>query len=416
MERNNAFINISEDEVLEQSKGSCKPLLNNHKTEGQTNNSNAIRGSCYSSCNEGENTEEEPKVNEDVHGCIQDSKFSCNKRNFDATECQNIGSEYHVDEKLELVILDNNDKIKKTSILNEQDEFTDDDSADTRDSSLIHTENNISKKIKGQLDRAVGQHEIRPETNTCETFAVKDEKANIQITEESDAVNKFGNMNLFEGLTIKKYVNQITLESDNRGNEINSESRNIEKKKKIKTNTLANITAENVEIQCCSFDTNDGALKDPEQVYKTIKTDSTDNEEHKYYLLDKIGRALEDREHIYNKTKNDVHPETKFKQGLDRTNLEEYYGMRNSFDDIEDERRQRENNDESYHLTELKSITNHTAIENNEVECEISDVSITNSFDEVNEENSDGQVYLIEDNEAIYERIQDENSLPEYRF
>lgn len=43
-------------------------------------------------------------------------------------------------------------------------------------------------------------------------------------------------------------------------------------------------------------------------------------------------------------------------------------------------------------------------------------VSITNSFDEVNEENRDGQVYLIEDYEAIYERIRDENSLPDYRF
>ncbi|CAG2239289.1 unnamed protein product [Mytilus edulis] len=153
------------------------------------------------------------------------------------------------------------------------------------------------------------------------------------------------------------------------------------------------------------------ALADHEQVYNTIRKDSTDNEENKNYLLDKICRALEDREHIYNKTKDDVQPETKVKQDLDRTNLDEYYGMRNSFDDIEDERRQRENNDDSYHLTELKSITNHTAIENNEVECEISDVSIINSFDEVNEENSDGQVNLIEDNEAIYESIRDEDSL-----
>ncbi|CAG2215693.1 unnamed protein product [Mytilus edulis] len=289
-----------------QKLGSCKPLLNNHKTEDQTNNSNAIRGSCYSSCNEGGNTEEEPKVNEDVHGCIQDTKFSCNKRNIDATECQNIGSEYHVDEKLELVILDNNGKIKKTSILNEQDELTDDDSADTRDSSLIHTENNISMQIEIQLDRAVGQHEIRK--------------------------------------------------------------------------------------------------------------DSTENEENKYYSLDKIGRALEDREHIYNKTKDDLKPETKVEQDLDRTNLDEYYGMRNSFDDIEDERRQRENNDDSYHLTELKSIANHASIENNEVECEISDVSIINSFDEVNEENSDGQVNLIEDNEAIYESIRDEDKLRDFRF
>lgn len=75
MERNNAFINIYEDEVLEQSKESCKPLLNNYKREDQTNNSSAIRESCYSFCNEGRNTEEEPKGNANAHGCIQDTKF-----------------------------------------------------------------------------------------------------------------------------------------------------------------------------------------------------------------------------------------------------------------------------------------------------------------------------------------------------
>ncbi|XP_071124161.1 trophozoite exported protein 1-like [Mytilus edulis] len=416
MERNNAFINIYEDEVLEQSKGSCKPLLNNYKTEDQTNNSSAIRESCYSFCNEGGNTEEEPKGNANAHGCIQDTKFSCNNRSMDATECQNIGSEYNVDEKLELVILENNDKIKKTSILDEQDEFNDGDIADTKDSSLIHTENNISIQIEGQLGRAVGQHENRSETNTRKTFAVKDEKTNNQITEESDDVNKFGNMNLVEGEPIKKSFNKITLQSDNRESEINSESKTIEKKKKNKMKTLAFVLAENVETQYCSLDPNDRALADHEQVYNTIRKDSTDNEENKNYLLDKICRTLEDREHIYNDTKDDLKPETKVKQDLDRTNLDENYGMRNSFDDIEDERRQHENNDDSYHLTELKSIANHASIENNEVECEISDVSIINSFDEVNEENSDGQVNLIEDNEAIYESIRDEDSLRDFRF
>lgn len=215
MERNNAFINIYDDEVLEQSKGSCKPLLNNYKTGDQTNNTSTIRGSYYSICNEGGNTEEKPKGNENTHGCIQNTKFSCNNRNMDATECQNIGSKYNVDEKRELVILENNDRIQKTSILDEQDEFKDGDLMDTKDISLIHTENNISMQIQGQLDRTVGQHEMRSEIYTCETFAVKDEKANTQITEESDDVNKFGNMNLVEGEPIKKSFNQITYESDN---------------------------------------------------------------------------------------------------------------------------------------------------------------------------------------------------------
>ncbi|CAC5364290.1 unnamed protein product [Mytilus coruscus] len=370
MERNNAVINIYNDEVLEQSNGLFKPHLSKYKTEDQTNDSGTKRGSCNSICNEGENTDEEPSANENAHGRIQDTKFPYDNRNMDATKCQNIVSEYNVDEKRELVIVKNTyDYI-----------------------------NDISSQVEGQLDRAIGKHGKRSETKT---FVVKNYEANNKIIEESDDVNRSSDLNFDEGEPTKKSFNQITSERDNRESDINSESKTIEKKKKEKLNTLATKTfvlPENEETKYCSLDTTERALADHEHVYQTIKKDSTDNEENKYYSLDKIGRAFEDREHIYNNTKKDLKPETKVKQRLDRTNFDENYKMRNSFDDIEDERRQHGNNDDSYRETGLKSIANHTAIENNIVGCKISDVNIINSYEAVNEENSDGQVYLIEDN------------------